>query len=172
MPDDAPTPRESALRIRAATADDWPAIWSIFSAVVATGDTYMYPPDTPEADARRTWTGPGLWTYVAEADGEIVGTYAMRVNQPGHGSHVVNAGYMVRPHAFGRGVGGAMCAHSLGEARTLGFRAMQFNAVVSTNARAVALWQRMGFAIVGTVPRAFRHATLGEVDLHIMHRFL
>ena len=160
------------LAIRRATDADWPAIWPIVSAVLAGGDTYMLAPDTPEGEARAYWMGPAVATYVAESGGEVVGTYVMRANQQGLGDHVANAGYMVRPGDAGRGVGAALCEHSLGEARAAGFRAMQFNAVVSTNARAVALWQRLGFAIVGTVPRAFRHRALGEVDIHVMHRFL
>lgn len=163
---------ERATRIRPATESDWPAIWRIMSAVLAGGDTYMLHPDTPEAEARAYWTGETIMTYVAEQDGEIVGSYAVRANQRGLGSHVANAGYMVRADCAGRGVGAAMGEHSLTEARAAGFRAMQFNAVVSTNTRAVALWQRLGFAIVGTVPEAFRHATKGYVDLHIMHRML
>jgi len=158
--------------VRPATAEDWPAMWSIIAAVIARGDSYTLDPQTPEAEAREYWTGPGVATYVMEMDGEIVGTYALRANQRGLGSHVANAGYMVRPGRFGRGIGALLCEHSLVEARAAGFEAMQFNAVVSTNVRAVALWQRLGFAIVGTVPRAFRHLELGYVDLHVMHRFL
>lgn len=161
-----------ALVIRRATDADWPAIWPIVAAVLAGGDTYMLAPDTPEAEAREYWMGPGLATYVAEAGGEVVGTYVLRANQRGLGAHVANAGYMVRPGRDGRGLGAALCEHSLAEARAAGFRAMQFNAVVGTNARAVALWQRLGFAIVGTVPQAFRHRELGYVDIHVMHRFL
>ena len=161
-----------ALAIRRATDADWPAIWPIVAAVIAGGDTYMLAPDTPEPEARAYWMGPGLTTYVAEAGGEVVGTYALRANQRGLGDHVANAGYMVRPGAHGHGIGAALCEHSLAEARAAGFRAMQFNAVVSSNSRAVALWQRLGFAIIGTVPEGFRHPTRGFVDFHIMHRFL
>ena len=160
------------LDIRRANEGDWPSIWGIMSAVLATGETYLLAPDTPEAQARAYWTGPGVSVYVAEAQGVIVGTYAIRANQPGQGAHVANAGYMVAPDGAGKGVGATMCAHSLQEARLAGFRAMQFNAVVSTNARAVALWRRLGFAIIGTVPEGFRHPTRGFVDLLIMHRFL
>ena len=163
---------ESPHVVRPATAADWPAMWSIIAAVIARGDSYTLDPATPEAEAREYWTGPGVTTYVMELDGEIVGTYALRANQRGLGSHVANAGYMVRPGRFGRGIGALLCEHSLREARAAGFEAMQFNAVVSTNVRAVALWQRLGFTIVGTVPRAFRHLELGHVDLHVMHRFL
>jgi ribosomal protein S18 acetylase RimI-like enzyme len=111
-------------------------------------------------------------TFVAELDGRVVGTYLLRPNQPGLGSHVANAGYMVDPAYRGRGLASAMCRHSLSLARELGFRAMQFNFVVSTNATAVALWERHGFTTVGRLPLAFRHATLGEVDALVMHRFL
>ena len=167
MADPLPT-----LTIRPARDDDWGAIWAIFAAVVARGDTYAYPPDVAEADARRLWLAPGVATWVAESDGAVVGTYVLKPNQPGLGDHVANAGYMVAAGARGRGVGAAMCEHSMDVARAAGYRAMQFNFVVSTNERAVALWRRMGFAVVGTVPRAFRHRERGEVDVYVMHRFL
>jgi L-amino acid N-acyltransferase YncA len=163
---------DAPLVIRRAEEADWDAIWPIFSAVVARGDTYAYAPDTPEAEARRLWMGPGMATYVAERGGAAVGSYALKANQPGLGAHVANAGYMVRPGEFGRGVGAAMGKHSLAEARAAGYLAMQFNFVVSTNERAIALWRRLGFAVVGTVPGAFRHRELGYVDVHVMHRRL
>jgi len=162
----------ASVSIRRAIPDDWPALWAIFSAVVAGGDTYTFEPGTPEADARRFLLGPGTDCFVAERGGEIVGTYVLRPNQPGLGAHVANAGYLVRPGEFGGGIGTAMGEHSLAEARAAGYRAMQFNAVVSTNTRAVALWERLGFRIIGTVPEAFRHAREGDVALHIMHRAL
>ena len=160
------------LVIRPAEAADFDGIWEIFHAVVEKGDTYVYDPATSKEEARAIWMAPGLRTYVALLDGEVVGTYILKTNQPGLGSHVVNAGYMVHPGRFGKGIGRALCEHSLDEARKAGFLSMQFNAVVSTNENAVALWKKMGFAIVGTVPKAFRHQTLGLVDLHVMHRFL
>jgi len=162
----------SEISIRLATGDDWPRIWPIFSAVVAGGDTYTIPPEVSEADARAYWMGKGLAAYIATQDGAVAGTYVLRANQPGLGAHVANAGYMVDPARFGRGIGSRMCEHSLAEARARGFEAMQFNAVVSTNHRAVALWQRHGFTIIGTVPRGYRHRRLGYVDLYIMHRLL
>jgi ribosomal protein S18 acetylase RimI-like enzyme len=140
---------------------------------VAAGDSYAYAPATSEDEARRIWMGsPPARTFVAELDGKVAGTYLLKPNQPGLGSHVANAGYMVDPAFRGRGLASAMCRHSIELARELGFRAMQFNFVVSTNATAVALWERHGFAIVGRLPKAFRHATQGEVDALVMHRFL
>jgi L-amino acid N-acyltransferase YncA len=158
--------------IRPATAADWPAIWPIFRAVVAVGDTYTYDPDMREADARAAWLGPPAQPFVAVADGQVVGTFILKPNQPGLGAHVANAAFMVAPAARGRGVGQAMGEAALAESARQGYAAMQFNAVVSTNEAAVRLWQRLGFAVVGRVPRAFRHCALGEVDLLIMHRFL
>jgi L-amino acid N-acyltransferase YncA len=163
---------DAALLVRRATDADWPAIWSIFRAVIATGDTYAYAPDMAEVDARHAWMGPGLATYVAERGGEIVGTYVLKPNQAALGAHVANAGYMVRPETFGSGIGTAMAEHSLAEARAAGYRAMQFNAVVSTNVRAIALWKRLGFAVIGAVPEGFRHGERGYVDLLIMYRRL
>lgn len=160
------------LEIRRATDADFDGLWEVFHEVVSGGDTYTYDPATTKEEARALWMGEGKATYVAILDGEVVGTYLLKANQPGLGSHVANAGYMVRRSAAGRGVGRAMCEHSLEEARQQGFQAMQFNAVVSTNAPAVALWQKMGFRIVGTVPKAFRHSRAGLVDLYVMHRFL
>jgi L-amino acid N-acyltransferase YncA len=160
------------LLVRRAEDGDLEGIWEIFHAVVAKGDTYTFDPGTTKEQARAIWLAPGLSTYVALLDGEIVGTYILKANQPGLGSHVANAGYMVRPDRSGRGIGRTLCEHSLDEARRAGFLAMQFNAVVSTNQPAVALWRKMGFAVVGTAPQAFRHRQLGLVDLLIMHRFL
>jgi L-amino acid N-acyltransferase YncA len=160
------------LRIRPATATDSDAIWSIFQAVIAPGDTYAFDPAMSRRDALAYWFQSGIWTYVAERDGEIVGTYIIRANQPGLGSHVANAAFMVSPQARGIGVGRQMGEHCLGEARRLGFRAMQFNFVVSTNQTAIRLWESLGFKIVATLPGAFRHSIKGFVDVHIMFRKL
>jgi L-amino acid N-acyltransferase YncA len=119
------------------------------------------------------WFGAETRTYVAEGEeGKVVGTYILRPNQPGLGSHVANAGYMVGEDGRGKGVGKAMCEHSLEEARRMRFHAMQFNMVVSTNETAVSLWKKLGFSIVGTLPQAYRHRELGLVDAYVMHRFL
>jgi GNAT superfamily N-acetyltransferase len=160
------------LLIRPAAEADHDGIWAVFREIVSAGDTYAYPPDTTRDEALAIWFPKGGWTYVGIADGEVAATYVMRVNQPGQGSHTANCGYMVARRFSGRGFGEALCCHSLDEARRLGFLAMQFNFVVSTNTGAVRLWQKCGFAIVGTVPKAFRHPSLGLVDIYVMHRFL
>jgi L-amino acid N-acyltransferase YncA len=160
------------LTIRSAATADHDGIWRVFHEVVAAADTYPYPPETTREQALQWWFPRGGWTWVAESDGEVIGTYVMRPNQPGQGGHVANCGYMVAGAMRGRGVGEALCRHSLAEARRLGFRAMQFNLVVSSNVRAVALWKKCGFDIVGIVPEAFRHPQLGLVDTYVMHRFV
>jgi GNAT superfamily N-acetyltransferase len=162
----------AALVICPAQGGDFAPIWAIFHAVVAGGDTYAYAAQTTRSEARRIWMEPPAAPYVAERSGRIVGTYTLRPNQPGLGDHVANCGYMTHPDARGQGIGAAMCAHSLQVARQRGYAAMQFNFVVASNEGAVRLWQQHGFAIVGRVPGAFRHRTLGAVDVLIMHRSL
>ncbi|MGZ4966743.1 MAG: N-acetyltransferase family protein [Chthoniobacterales bacterium] len=161
------------MNIRSATAEDRDAIWEIFHAVVAKGDTYTFDPAISREEALSYWFSDVTKTYVAEdMDGRILGTYILKPNQAGAGAHVANAAYMVAPAAQGGGVGRAMGEHSLGEARQLGFRAMQFNFVVSTNEAAVRLWQKLGFKIIGTLPGAFRHPEKGYVDAYVMFRSL
>lgn len=160
------------ITIRKAVEEDFDAIWLIFQQVVQQGDSYTFDPETTREQAYLVWMAGDLTTFVASISDEIVGTYILKANQPGLGSHVANAGYMVSNGARGKGVGGAMCEHSLEAARKMGFRAMQFNMVVSTNGSAVALWKKFGFSIVGTLPKAFRHRELGLVDAYVMHRFL
>lgn len=158
--------------IRPATDRDADAIWKIFHAVVAGRDTYAFSPDTPRSDGVGYWFGPGVTSCVAELDDTVVGMYKLIANRRDLGGHVSNASFMVDPAAAGQGVGRALGTHCLREARAQGYDAMQFNFVVSTNRRAVALWQGLGFRIVGTLPRAFRHGALGLVDAYVMHRFL
>ena len=161
------------LTIRKAEESDFDSIWQIFHQVVEHGDTYTYDPKTTKEQAHSIWMSDAVTTtYVACLNGKVVGTYILKPNQVGLGSHVANAGYMVRADCFGQGIGRAMCEHSLEEARKAGFLAMQFNMVVSTNVAAVALWKNMGFSIVGAIPKAFRHEKYGIVDAYIMHRFL
>jgi L-amino acid N-acyltransferase YncA len=160
------------MKIRPAIEGDRDAIWDIFHEIVAAGDTYALDPNLSREEALQYWFEESSRVYVAENDGRVVGTYMLRPNQAGGGSHVANAGFMVAQNAHGQGVGRAMGEHCLGEARRLGFRAMQFNFVVSTNESAVHLWQDLGFEIVGTLPRAFRHPQRGYVDVYVMYRSL
>ena len=132
----------------------------------------MLPPAMAPDDALAYWRSPAHEVFVAEVQGEVLGTYYLRVNQQGHGDHVANCGYATAAWASGRGVARAMCLHSLDRARARGLRAMQFNCVVASNERAVRLWQSCGFAIVGRVPETFRHPGLGMVDTLVMHRGL
>lgn len=161
-----------AVVVRPFVEADWPAVWDLFRAVAAAGDAFAYDEATPEAVARKLWVEPPAAAFVAEAGGGFLGTYFVRPNQPGRGDHVANAGYMVHPTARGRGLAVALCEHSLSTARRLGFAAMQFNCVVASNTAAVRAWERCGFAVVGRVPGAFRHAALGPVDVLVMHRRL
>jgi L-amino acid N-acyltransferase YncA len=158
--------------IREAVENDWPGIWAIFRAVVQGGDAYAFSPDTTEAEARGIWLAENARVYVSVRDGEVLGSSYIKPNQPGLGAHVSNAGFMVAPSARGLGIGRALGEHALAEARRLGYLAMQFNFVVSTNEPAVKLWRALGFDVVGVLPKAFRHARLGLVDAYVMHRFL
>jgi GNAT superfamily N-acetyltransferase len=158
--------------IRAAGPQDAGAVWAILEPVIRGGETYVLPQDMTREDALSYWYSPGHHVFVAEVDGEILGTYYLRANQKGGGAHVANCGYMTNPAATGKGVANAMCSHSLEYARTRGFKAMQYNFVVSTNERAVRLWQRRGFEIIGRLPGAFKHPHLGYVDALVMYRQL
>jgi ribosomal protein S18 acetylase RimI-like enzyme len=160
------------LRIRCARAKDREAIWQIFRAVVAGGDTYVFDPKISRSKALAYWLDRKTRCYVALSHDEILGCYILKANQPGLGSHVANAGFMVAPSARGRGIGRLMANHCLREAERLGFRAMQFNFVVATNKRALSLWKDLGFQIVGTLPEAFRHCRRGFVDVYVMYRRL
>ncbi len=160
------------ITIRKADNNDFEDIWKIFHEVIKSMDTYAFYPDTSKEEAYKIWMAPGNKTYVALIGDDIVGTYYIKSNQPGLGSHVANAAYMVHPQKQGYGIGKAMALHSMAEAKNSGFVAMQFNFVVSTNKNAVDLWRKMGFQIIGTSPKSFKHPTLGYVDTYIMHRFL
>jgi L-amino acid N-acyltransferase YncA len=160
------------LTIREAADHDADAIWDIFHTVVASGDTYVFEPGTTRQEALAYWFTPTTRTYVAESNAKVVGTYILRHNRPGLGSHIANAAFMVSAAARGLGIGYAMGQHCLTEARVLGYRAMQFNFVVSTNETAVRLWERLGFRVVGTLPGAFRHLSKGYVDAYVMFRSL
>ena len=158
--------------VRPAEDRDAAAIWRILEPIVRAGETYTLPRDMTRDAALAYWRAAAHEVFVAEENGTIVGTYYLRANQMGGGSHVANCGYMTAPEASGRGVARTMCLHSLERAKARGFRAMQFNFVVSANERAVRLWQSLGFEIAGRLPGAFRHAELGFVDALVMFRAL
>lgn len=160
------------MTIRPASTTDYDAMWRIFHAVVATGTTYVFAPDTRREDGLAYFVGPGIASWVAEDEGRVVGMYKLLPNRRDLASHVANASFMVNPSRAGRGVGKALGLHCLREARRAGFLAMQFNFVVSTNTPAVTLWKKLGFDIVGTLPKAFRHSERGLVDAYVMYRFL
>lgn len=161
------------MQIRRFQPEDWPQVWPLLRTTFASGDTYAFAPESTEAEIHKAWIEAPLMTWVACADdGRLLGTYFLKPNQPGLGAHVCNCGYVVAAEARGRGVASAMCEHSQAEALHAGFRAMQFNFVVSTNGTAVRLWQKLGFRIVGTLPGAFAHRQLGHVDAHVMYKLL
>ncbi len=158
--------------IRAATEQDFDAIWPIFHEIVAAGETYAYDPNTNREEAHKIWLHTPRQTFVAEVDGRILGTYYLKTNQAGPGSHVCNCGYMVASRARGLGVATAMCEHSQKVAVELGYQAMQFNFVASSNEGAVRLWHQLGFETVGRLPKAFNHPTKGYVDALVMYKWL
>lgn len=160
------------MHIRQATEDDFEQIWPFFRDIAAAGETYAYPRDVTREQAFELWMRLPRKTFVAEEDDRILGSYYIKSNQMGPGDHVCNCGYMVSPAARGRGLAAAMCEHSQRVAREFGYRAMQFNSVVSTNETALRLWTRLGFDTVGRLPRAFRHPTQGEVDALVMYKWL
>jgi ribosomal protein S18 acetylase RimI-like enzyme len=160
------------MLIRPATDADRDAIWAIIGPVIAAGETYALDRDMSREAALAYWIAPDRETFVAEKDGRLVGTYYIRANQAGGGRHVCNCGYVTAADSAGKGVARAMHEHSLQRARERGFRAMQFNFVVSSNERAVRLWQSLGFEVVGRLPRAFESPSQGVVDALVMYRTL
>lgn len=160
------------MTIRPATDSDHDAIWEIFREVIAAGETYPLDPKTSRPDALAYWFQRDAHVFVTESGGKVAGSYTLHANQSGGGVHVANAAFIVADDARGQGIGRAMGEHCLDEARRLGFRAMQFNFVVSTNQSAVKLWQELGMQIVGTLPAAFRHPTRGYVDVYVMYQIL
>lgn len=162
-----------AVEFRDPVEADWAEIWPFLHEVLAAGQTYTYPQDISEQEAREAWLLAPPWrTVVAARDGRIVAVAKYGPNWPGRGAHVANASFVVDPAAGGTGVGRALAEHVLAAARTEGYRAMQFNAVVETNTAAVALWRSLGFQLLATIPEAFDHPVHGLVGLHVMHRFL
>ena len=167
-----PREEEALLTIRPIRSEDGEAVWKIVEPTIRAAETYALPRDMREADAIAYWTGADRDTFVAEDDGVLLGTYFLKANHLGGGAHVANCGYITASEATGRGVARAMCAHSLTHARSRGFKAMQFNLVVSTNTRAVRLWENLGFEIAGRLPQAFLHPQQGYVDAFVMFQKL
>ncbi|MEV6944910.1 GNAT family N-acetyltransferase [Streptomyces sp. NPDC051172] len=160
------------MQIREAAAEDWPRIWPFWHRIVAAGETYAWDPDTSEEAARALWMNPAKRVYVVEdEDGAVVGSAYVTPNYGGPAAHIANAGFMVDPDRAGRGIGRVLAEHVLAAARSEGYRAMVFNAVVETNP-AVRLWTSLGFEILGTVPEAYEHPRYGRVGLHVMYRAL
>jgi L-amino acid N-acyltransferase YncA len=162
------------MEIRDATGEDWPGIWAVMQPIIVAGETYTWDRDTSERDARAAWfpAAPGRTFVAVDPDGTVLGTAESQPNRQGAGSHIANASFMVDLDRPGRGVGRALAQHVVEQARADGYRAMQFNAVVETNIRAVALWESLGFGILATIPEGFRHPVHGYVGLHIMYRRL
>ena len=160
------------MNIRQAIEQDFAGIWPIFQEIVAVGETYAYSRDTSPEEARHLWLEVPRLTFVVEEDGRILATYYLKTNQMGPGSHVCNCGYMVASQARGRGLATLMCEHSQKVAVELGYKAMQFNFVASSNEGAVRLWHKLGFETVGRLPQAFNHPTLGFVDALVMYKWL
>lgn len=160
------------MHIREATKEDFEGIWPIFRDVVSAGDTYAYARETTRDEAYDIWMVLPRQTYVVAVDGQILGTYYIKTNQAGPGSHVCNCGYMVSAAARGKGLATAMCEHSQEIAVALGYQAMQFNFVASSNEGAVRLWEKLGFETVGRLPKAFNHPCKGYVDALVMYKWL
>ena len=160
------------LQIREAVSTDAEHLWSIIHEVIAAGDTYAFAPDTPKADMLNYWFAAGAHPFVALIDGEVAGTYVIRSNQPGLGSHIANGAFMTSSRFRRNGVGRAMGVHALKAASQRGYLAMQFNFVVKSNTRAVALWESLGFKVMAEIPKAYRHTQNGFTNIYIMHRSL
>ncbi|UTM56023.1 GNAT family N-acetyltransferase [Photobacterium sp. CCB-ST2H9] len=160
------------MLFREMTSSDFQQFWPTFQTIIQEQETYAFEPQMNVSQAYALWCEQPLRTFVCEQDGMLLGSYYLKANAMGPGDHVCNCGYMVTSEARGRGVAKAMCEHSQQIAVSLGFRAMQFNSVVSTNEAAVALWQKLGYQIVGTIPGAYRHRTLGYVDTFVMYKSL
>ncbi len=158
--------------IRRGTSEDWPAIWAMLEPVFRAGETYAVARDITEDTARTIWMETPAETFVAVTNNNVLGTYYIKTNYQGGAAHICNCGYVTAHRAQGRGVARALCEHSQDVARDLGYRAMQFNLVLASNVRAVALWERLGFAIAGTLLDAFDHPNLGMVDAHVMWKAL
>ena len=160
------------MEIREATEHDFSKIWPIFHEVISAGETYAYPIDTTKEQALNIWLKIPEKAFVFEENGNILGTYYLKMNQAGPGSHVCNCGYMVTPQARGKGLATSMCKHSQNIAKQLGYKAMQFNCVAASNEGAIRLWEKLGFETVGKLPKAFNHPSDGYIDAYVMYKWL
>ncbi|MEO5581769.1 MAG: GNAT family N-acetyltransferase [Saprospiraceae bacterium] len=160
------------MTVRLATQDDYDSIWYIIQSVISGSDTYLFSPDSSREKMLQYWCPSDAYTFVAEENDVILGTYVLRDNRPDLGSHIGNCAYMVSPDARGMGVGKLLGQHSIDEARRCGYRAIQFNYVVKSNEAAVKLWLSLGFEIVGEVPGAFKHGSLGYTNIYVMYKNL
>ena len=160
------------MNIIEASEEDWPAIWPIFHEIVSRSDTYAYERDTSMQQGKKVWLTLPRKTFICKEGGKVLGTYYLKTNQAGPGDHVCNCGYMVASQESGKGIATAMCEHSQHVALELGYQAMQFNFVASSNERAVKLWTKLGFTTVGTLPRAFNHPQKGYIDALVMYKWL
>lgn len=160
------------VEIRKYREEDKEEIWKIIEHVISKGDSFTYAPDASREFALEDWCHPDKHTFVAVSDDKIVGTFYIKANQIGLGSHVANGSYMVSPDARRLGIGRLMGEFSIEEARKLGFRAMQFNFVVKSNEKAVSLWKRLGFEVIGEIPEAYCHLENGLTNAYIMYRKL
>jgi GNAT superfamily N-acetyltransferase len=160
------------IQIRKSNSTDANEIWEILRTIILEGDSFVYSPQSTKTEMLEYWFSSNKYTYTAVLDGKIVGTFFIQDNQPGLGSHIANAGYATSPKAYGQGIGKQMGIFSLSEARRLGYKAMQFNIVVKTNERAVKLWKDLGFKVIGEIPDAFQHRSLGLVSAYIMYQKL
>ncbi|OFX44199.1 MAG: GNAT family N-acetyltransferase [Bacteroidetes bacterium GWA2_30_7] len=160
------------LQIRKSIASDADYIWEILKAIISSGDSFAYSPSSSKDEMLSYWLSENKNTYTALLENKVVGTFFIQDNQPGLGSHIANAAYATSPKVYGKGIGKQMGLFSLDEARKLGYKAIQFNIVVKTNLRAVKLWQDIGFSIIGEIPEAFQHKTLGMVNAYVMYQKL
>lgn len=164
---------QNEVTIRAFTDEDWPGVWSVLRPVFRAGETYAVDPEISEPEAREYWTvQPRSCQVAVNKQGAVLATYYLKTNQPGPGSHVCNCGYIVGEAARGQGIASRLCEHSQTLAMELGYRAMQYNFVAASNTGALRLWQRQGFSIVGTLPKAFAHPRQGLIDAHVMYKQL
>ncbi|KAF7786847.1 hypothetical protein PRUB_a3641 [Pseudoalteromonas rubra] len=158
--------------IRIMTQNDFQHFWPTFKEIIEQQETYAFDPGMSQQQAYALWCENVDKAYVMVEEDEILGSYYLKANAMGPSNHICNCGYMVAPQARGKGVARTLCEHSQSEAIKLGYRAMQFNSVVASNQVAVQLWQRLGYQIIGTIPKAYRHPSLGFVDSHIMYKWL